>query len=178
MKVRKLILSAATLTFGYAALRQLSLTLPNGITPVRQFDLGRYLGKWHEVGRIENRFERGLIRTTAEYSLNPDGSVRVVNRGFDPSSERHKEAIGLARFIGDPTVGALKVSFFWPFYGGYNVIDLDPDYGWAIIIGSSGKYFWVLSRNSTLTDDLKSRAKITAIAAGVDPERIYWVPQG
>ncbi len=72
MKVRKLILGAATLTFGYTALRQLSLTRPNGITPERQLDLGGYLG-WHEVGRIENRFERGLIRTTAEYLLNPDG---------------------------------------------------------------------------------------------------------
>jgi len=64
-----------------------------------------------------------------------------VNRGFDPWSERDKEAVGLAKFKGDPTVGALKVSFLWPFYGGYNVIDLDPDYGWAIIIGIKPKIF-------------------------------------
>lgn len=178
MAVRKLLLGAAGVTVAYAVMRELSLVPPEGITPVRQFDLSRYLGKWYEVGRLENRFERGLIQTTAEYALNSNGTVRVVNRGFDPIRQRQKEAIGTAKFIGNQTVGALKVSFFWPFYGGYNIIDLDPEYGWAIIVGSSRKFFWVLSRGSTLTDELKSRVAITAIAAGIDSEQIYWVAQG
>jgi apolipoprotein D and lipocalin family protein len=178
MTVRRLILGAAGLTVAYAVMRELSLVPPEGINPVRQFDLSRYLGKWYEVGRLENRFERGLVQTTAEYSLSSNGTVRVVNRGFDRVRQREKEAIGTAKFIGDQTVGALKVSFFWPFYGGYNVIDLDPEYEWAIIVGSSRKYFWVLSRDPVLSEALRSRAKVTANAAGVDSQQIYWVLQG
>lgn len=177
MTVRRIILGAAGLTVAYAVMRELSLVPPEGINPVRQFDLNRYLGKWYEVGRLENRFERGLVKTTAEYALNSNGTVRVVNRGFDPARQRQKEAVGTAKFIGDQSVGALKVSFFWPFYGGYNIIDLDPEYGWAIIVGSSHTYFWVLSRDPELSETLRSRAKLTAIAAHIDPEDIFWVHQ-
>lgn len=112
MKLGKLLLGAASLTLGYATLRQLNLSPPDSVTPVRQFDLSRYLGKWYEVGRLENRFERGLIQTTAEYPLNSGGTVRVVNRGYDPVRQRPKQAVGTAKFIGDQDVGALKVSFF------------------------------------------------------------------
>jgi len=121
---------------------------------VKPFDLSCYLGKWFELGRIENRFERGLTRTTAEYSLNADGTVRVVNSGFDPWKGRSTSATGSARFVGASDEGALKVSFFGPFYGGYNIIDIDENYEWAIIVGSSRNYFWVLSRSTVLTDEL------------------------
>lgn len=177
MNVNRLFVAAAGMAIGYAVLREWTLSPPKGVTPVRQFDLSGYLGGWYEVGRLENRFERGLIRTTAEYSLNTNGTVRVVNRGYDPSSGREKEAIGTAKFVGDRNVGALKVSFFWPFYGGYNVIDLGPGYEWAIIVGSSRRYYWVLSRNPLPSEALRSRAELMAREIGIEPAEIFWVPQ-
>lgn len=149
-----------------------------GVVPVRNFDADRYLGKWYELGRIENSFERGMTQTTANYSLNKDGSIKVVNGGFDPAKGKYRDAVGKAKFVEGPSVGALKVSFFGPFYGGYNVVALDDDYQWAIVVGPNpNKYFWVLSRQPKLSTSLKNRALAVARDLNVDPSKILWVQQ-
>ena len=102
-----------------------SVGVPAGLKPVAGFDADRYLGTWHEIARLDHRFERGLEQVTADYSLRPDGSIQVVNRGYEPEKAQWQEAKGVARFLGERTVGSLKVSFFRPFYGGYHVIALD-----------------------------------------------------
>ncbi len=99
-----------------------SPTPPKGVQPISGFDASRYLGKWYEVARLENRFERGLEQVTATYGARSDGGISVVNRGYDPVKKRWNESDGKAYFTGAPTTAALKVSFFGPFYGGYNVI--------------------------------------------------------
>ena len=119
--------------------------LPEGITPVQGFELKRYLGQWHEVARLDHRFERGLTRVTATYSLRDDGSVKVVNRGWDPAKAQWKEAEGRAVFIGSGSEGRLKVSFFGPFYGAYTIIVLDPD-RYSMVCGPDRSYFWILAR--------------------------------
>jgi apolipoprotein D and lipocalin family protein len=101
--------------------------LPDGVRPVQGFELKRYLGEWHEVARMDHRFERGLTKVTATYSLREDGSVKVLNRGWNASKAQWKEAEGRAVFIGSSSEGRLKVSFFGPFYGAYTVIALDPE---------------------------------------------------
>ncbi|MGP1684867.1 MAG: lipocalin family protein, partial [Giesbergeria sp.] len=95
---------------------------PKGVQAVTPFDVERYAGHWMELARIDHRFERGLVQTSAEYSRNDDGTIKVVNRGYDPKKKEWREAVGKARFVGEPTRAALKVSFFGPFYGGYNVV--------------------------------------------------------
>ncbi|OYR07437.1 lipocalin family protein [Brucella thiophenivorans] len=148
------------------------------ITPVQNFDANRYLGKWYELGRIENSFERGMFKTTAQYSLNSDGSIKVVNSGYDPAKQKFRDATGKAKFVGSPNVGALKVSFFGPFYGGYNVVALDDQYQWAIVVGPNpNKYFWVLSRQPKLTKRLKDKALSVAKGLNVDAAKIIWVQQ-
>lgn len=128
-----------------------SVSVPEGLTPVTGFDAQRYLGKWHEIARLDHRFERGLEAVSAEYSERSDGSIRVLNRGYDPAKARWKEAKGVARFLGDRTVGSLKVSFFGPFYGGYHVIALDQeDYRYAMVSGPSRNYLWILARDPSL----------------------------
>lgn len=119
---------------------------PDGIEPVRNFDVQRYMGTWYEVARLDHGFERGMDKVTATYSLQPDGTVRVVNRGFLTAKNEWREAVGKAKFTGSPEVGALKVSFFGPFYGGYNVVDIDPDYTTVLIVGPTRSYLWILSR--------------------------------
>ncbi|MBV2144228.1 lipocalin family protein [Falsochrobactrum sp. TDYN1] len=177
MNPKRMALSAAGLLAGYAIYRAVAPKIPAGVVPVSNFDAERYLGKWFEVGRLDNRFERGLIKTTAEYTLNDDGSIHVVNSGFDALRGRHKQVSGTAVFVRGPNDGALKVSFFGPFYGGYNIIALDEDYRWAIIVGSSTDYFWVLSRDPELPINLRARATEMAEQVGIDPSRINWVQQ-
>ncbi len=146
---------------------------PEGIVALDRFDLNRYLGTWYEVARIENRFERGTEQVSATYTLREDGKVRVLNRGYDPVKKQWKTAEGKAKFAGDPSVGALKVSFFGPFYGGYNVFALDREaYGWAMVAGSSRDYFWILSRSPEMAPALYSRLLGQASANGFDTTRV------
>ena len=102
-----------------------SVSPPKDIKVVTPFDSQRYLGTWYEIARLDHRFERGLQQVTAHYSPRADGGLKVINRGFNPQKQQWQESEGKAYFIGSPQVAALKVSFFGPFYGGYNVIALD-----------------------------------------------------
>ena len=98
------------------------VTIPEGIKAVNSFDKQKYLGKWFEIARLDFYFERNLNNTTAEYSLNKNGSINVINRGFNYKTQKWKQANGKARFIGDSSIAMLEVSFFGPFYSGYNEI--------------------------------------------------------
>lgn len=164
---------------GLTILTACKTTRPNlALAPVRNFDADRYLGKWYELGRVENRFERGMNQTTAQYALNEDGTIKVVNAGYDPAKGKFRSSTGKAKFAGKADVGALKVSFFGPFYGAYNIVALDRNYQWLIVAGDNPKkYFWVLSRQPKLTSALKSEALEVAKTLGVDPSTIIWVKQ-
>lgn len=140
--------------------------VPEGLEPVRGFDVERYLGRWYEIARLDHRFERGLSRVTADYGRRDDGGIRVLNRGWDAAAGEWKEAEGRAYPIGDADVGSLKVSFFGPFYGGYHVLALDPDYRWALVAGPSRDYLWILAREPRLDPELYRRLVAQAAAAG------------
>lgn len=150
---------------------------PAGLTPVTPFDVNRYAGKWYEIARMDHSFERGLSDVSARYTVQPDGSVQVINRGFDVSRQAWKEAVGKALFTGDANRGALKVSFFGPFYGGYNVIALDPDYRWSLVVGPDLGYVWILARDKQLTPEVREQVLAQARKAGIDVDRLIWVAQ-
>lgn len=119
------------------------------IPAVTGFELKRYLGEWYEIARLPHRFERGLDFVRAEYTLAPDGSVRVVNSGIRDGEKR--SVVGRAE-LKDPAKGELRVSFFRPFYGDYRIIELDPEYRYAIVTGSTRDYLWILSRTPQLPE--------------------------
>lgn len=175
--------SALLCTVGFAAIAGAALyatrnpRIPDGIQPVENFELDRYLGKWYEVARIDHSFEKGLQRTQAEYSLNTDGSIQVVNRGFNAKRGEWKISYGKAKPTIAPDIAALKVSFFGPFYGGYNVVALDKNYQWAMVIGSNLDYLWILSRTPSLPDGAEDRLMHQARMLGVDTQKILWVHQ-
>lgn len=121
------------------------------IPAVRDFDLGRYLGRWYEIARLPHRFERGLEFVRAEYTLAPDGSVRVVNSGVRDGETRR--VTGVARLkdqLAENPDGELEVSFFRPFYGAYRIIELDPEYRYAIVTSSARNCLWILSRTPAM----------------------------
>lgn len=131
---------------------------PEGVEPVRPFDVQRYKGEWFEIMRLDHRFERGLTNVTATYTLRDDGSIGVVNRGFDRDACRWKEVEGRAVFQGDSDTASLSVTFFWPFAAGYHVIALDQqDYAWAMVSGPSRDYLWILARRADLSPEIRNR---------------------
>lgn len=150
---------------------------PEGITPVSGFDTNRYLGDWHEIARLDHRFERGLSLVTASYSRNADGSIRVVNRGLDASRNRWREAVGRAVPAGDPSRGQLLVTFQWPFQASYNIFILDPEYRYAVVSGPSRDYLWILARNPTLPRDIQDALVARARDAGFPVDQLIYVNQ-
>ena len=149
--------------------------LPPGVTPVTGFQAERYLGTWYEIARLDHSFERGMSRVTAEYTRRDDGGLNVLNRGYVDADKAWKQATGKAYFVDNPDTGYLKVSFFGPFYGGYHVIALDPDYRWAMVIGPDPSYLWILSREPRLPPGVRERLVTQAAAAGVDTAGLIWV---
>ena len=162
---------------GVAALYGCAVSVPKGLQPVTGFDAKRYMGTWYELARIEHSFEKGLTQVSAQYSLNDDGTVAVVNRGYDASKKEWRQANGKARFLGDPSIAALKVSFFGPFYGGYNVVSLDDQYQTSLVIGNSLDYFWLLSRSKSIPEQQFRRLLEKAQSLGVDLSQVQVVPQ-
>lgn len=150
-------------------------TIPKGITAVTQFDKTKYLGKWYEIARFDFRFERDLNNTTAEYSANDNGSIKVANKGYNTRTNKWKSATGKAKFVKDDTIAMLKVSFFGPFYGGYNVIALDKDYRYALIAGNNLNYLWILSRTTTIPAAVKTEYLQLAQKAGFNINELIWV---
>lgn len=128
--------------------------VPEGLQPVAGFDLSRFLGKWYEIARLDHSFERGLQNVSAEYSESPDGSIRVLNRGYNAAKGTWEVAEGTAKFLGERRVGSLKVSFFGPFYGGYHILAIDRDYQYAMLTGPSRAYLWILAREDHLPEDV------------------------
>ena len=120
---------------------------------VESIDLERYKGTWYEIASRPNRFQAGCTGTTATYTLRDDGQISVDNQCFDGALDGPKKrAQGRARVV-DPTHPAqLEVTFFWPFWGDYWVIDLDPDYQFAVIGQPSRKYLWILSRTPQMDE--------------------------
>jgi apolipoprotein D and lipocalin family protein len=150
--------------------------MPRDVTPVSDFDVDRYLGEWYEIARLDHSFERGLEKITAQYSLKPDGGLRVVNRGFDTASGQWREAEGKAYFIGDPQTGRLKVSFFGPFYGAYNIIKLDHSgYRYALVCGPDTSYLWILARTPDLDRAIVEQLVSYAAELGFDTSQLIYV---
>jgi apolipoprotein D and lipocalin family protein len=151
---------------------------PEGLRPVTSFDINRYLGQWYEIARLDHSFERGMSDVNATYRLQDDGSVKVINRGYDTQRQAWREAIGRAMFIGDSGTGSLKVSFFGPFYGGYHVIALDQqNYRWSLVAGPDRDYLWILAREKTLPADIRAQLVSQARELGFATDKLIWVDQ-
>lgn len=150
-------------------------SVPDKVTPVSPFELERYLGTWHEIARLDHSFERGLTQVTAEYRLRDDGGISVINRGYDAKKERWETATGKAYFVGDSNIGRLKVSFFGPFYGGYNIAKLDKDYQIALVVGPNLDYAWLLARKPQLSAAECAPYLAEAERIGIALDQLIWL---
>lgn len=149
--------------------------IPKKATAVHGFEKSKYLGKWYEIARLDFKFEKNLNNTTAEYSLNKNGTIKVDNKGYNYRKNAWKQSIGKAKFRGEDTVGKLKVSFFGPFFAGYNVIAIDKDYQYALVAGKSTDYMWILSRTLTIPETVKNEYIEIAKKIGYNTDDLVWV---
>ena len=140
------------------------LSVPDGVVPIQNFELNRYLGRWYEVARLDHSFERGLEAVTAEYSLRSDGGIRVINSGRDIETAEIQQAEGRA------------YSFFGPFYGSYVIFELDQkDYQYAFVAGNTTDYLWLLARTPQVSEDVLSRFKQRASSLGFDTSELIFL---
>jgi apolipoprotein D and lipocalin family protein len=149
--------------------------IPKGAVALTHFDPEKYLGRWYEIARFDYKFEKDMDNVTATYSQNTNGSIRVDNKGYNYVKKEWKESIGEARFVKDKTQANLKVSFFKPFWAGYNVIDIDEDYQYALVAGNSLKYLWILSRTKEIPESIRQRFLQKAKRVGYNTDELIWV---
>ena len=143
---------------------------------VPKVELVKYIGKWYEVARLPFRFEDGCTDITATYGLNDDGSVSVLNECLRDGKQRQSK--GKAKVVDRATGAKLKVTFFWPFYGDYWVIDLGRNYEYSVVGTPNREYLWILSRTKQMDDGLYSRLVEFAKSKGFDVGRLIKTSHG
>ncbi len=170
--MRKLLLAVSTVVLTACT------GLPEGVESVDSLDPERYLGTWYEIARLDHTFERGLSDVTATYGKRDDGGISVLNRGYNVKDREWNRAEGKAYPLQQGDYSQLKVSFFGPFYGGYNVVALDPDYQWAMVVGPSRGYLWILAREPSLPEPALSDLVAKARALEFPVEELIYVEHG
>ena len=154
--------------------------VPDNVKVVDNIVANQYLGTWYEIARLDQSFERGLEKISATYSAKDDGGIKVLNRGFNVKKNEWKVAEGKAYFVDPPNAnktntGKLKVSFFGPFYGAYNIIALDANYQHVMICGPDKSYLWILSRTPQLAEPIKQELIAQAKALGFATDKLIYV---
>jgi len=146
---------------------------------VPSVNIEKYMGTWYEIARYPNKFQNDdCVATQAEYSLRPDGKVRVLNSCCKGTVDGKKKSIeGKAWSVDKETNAKLKVQFFWPFRGDYWIIQLDKDYKYAVVGHPKRTYLWILSRTPALNESTHSAIVQKLIEQGYDPTKIIITPQ-
>lgn len=144
-------------------------------TTVKQLDLKRFMGKWYEIARYDHKFERGMTNVSATYTLLDDGRIEVVNQGIKKGKVKTADGKGKLPDASEP--GKLKVAFFLWFYADYYVLDIAPDYSYALIGSSSDNYLWIMSRTPTLPQPTLDQLLEKLQRRGYDTEKLIWVQQ-
>ncbi len=144
---------------------------------VHSVDLNRYVGRWYEIARYPNRFQKKCVGdTSATYAFLEGGKIQVINR-CRKNDGKLEEAKGKAKVVDAKTNAKLKVTFFWPFSGDYWIVGLDPEYRWAVIGEPSRKYLWILSRTPSMSDADYEHALRIVRKSGYDDSRLVKTPQ-
>lgn len=144
---------------------------------VERVDLSRYMGRWYEIATIPMSFQKGCVGVTADYTLRPDGDVDVVNTCRPERLDAPPRTANGKAWSVDPSGAKLEVRFFWPFHGSYWIVDLDPDYRWAVVGHPSREYLWILSRTPQLPDATYDGILERLRAQHYDLSRLLKTPQ-
>jgi apolipoprotein D and lipocalin family protein len=145
---------------------------------VDHVDVERYMGTWYEIAKIPFKFEEGLVGITANYTLLPNGKVKVLNKGYVKDfNGKEKVAKGTAIVVDKKTNAKLKVSFFWPFAADYWIIELGKDYEYAAVGQESRRFLWILSRTPQMDETLYEELLRRISTKGFDTSKLEKNPQ-
>ncbi len=174
MRLKDLLIGSSVLIAGAAIVYRYKKTIPCDVTAVKPFDVKKFTGKWNELARLDFFFEKNLDYATAEYTLNDDGSIKVINRGYNYKKQKEEAIEGKAIFVGDENEGKLRVSFWGPFYSGYNVIAIDEKYKHALIAGKNKNYLWFLSKEKEMPEKIMNEYLELAESLGFNTSKLLW----
>lgn len=147
--------------------------------PAKSVDLKKYMGRWYEQFRYEASFQKGMEAVSADYSLQDDGRVRIVNSGIKGGLDgKRKTSTGKAKIVDPATNAKLKVSFFGPFYGNYWVLDHGENYEWSIVGEPSGRYLWALTREAKPGPEISALLDARVAELGYNPALIRRTKHG
>lgn len=178
MKKSSLIVTgAAVLAAGAVVGWYMRKTIPRKAVAVNPFEIDRFLGKWYEVARLDYKFDRNIMNTSIDFSLKPNGNLRVVKRWYNYYKKRKEITIGMAKFAGPIYEGKMLLSLRKPLYFGYNVIGIDPEYKYALVAGEDLRHLWLLSREHTIPEDIRRAFIHKASLIGYDISKLIWVDQ-
>jgi apolipoprotein D and lipocalin family protein len=178
MRLMSLVVVMFTLLAGFALVAPSRAADAPPLEVVGSVDLDNYLGRWYEIASYPAWFQKNCTATTADYSLRDDGLIKVVNSCRKGALDgKLKQAKGRAKVVDPASNARLKVSFFWPFWGDYWIIDLDPDYQWAVVGVPNRKYLWILSRTPTMDEAVYDGIVSRLEAQRYDPARLNRTPQ-
>ena len=154
-------------------------TTQQPLAVVEDVDLDRYLGRWYEIASFPQRFQKGCVATAATYSKLENGRIRVLNECRNDTLDGELRQVEGEAWVVDPsqTLAKLRVQFFWPFSGAYWIIDLDPQYRWAVVGHPSREYLWVLSRSRQMDDAVYAELIDRIVANGYDSDRLQLTEQ-
>ena len=140
---------------------------------VPHVDLEKYMGTWYEIASFPNSFQKDCTGTTAHYTLKPEGGVRVVNKCFIHKLDGEESiAKGFAEVVDEKTNSKLQVTFFWPFFGDYWIIDLDKDYTYAVVGHPNREYLWILNRKPVMDQIIYDQIINRIQAKGFDIQKL------
>lgn len=146
--------------------------VPFDSQPMPRVETEKYMGKWYEIARLPNRFEKGCQGVTAEYALQKDGTVSVLNTCRQDGPQGPARTAKATAWSVDPSGSRYEVSFFRPFKAPYWIIDLDAQYRWAAVGHPARKYLWILAREKSLPPDIEKELLARLQALGYDTARL------
>jgi apolipoprotein D and lipocalin family protein len=171
----KQILAASAAAAGLAAVAMIVRSKNNRLETVGHVDLEKYLGKWYEIARFPHSFEHGCTCSVAEYSLNEDGTIKILNSCMKHG--RFDIAEGKASVTDKKTNAKLSVEFVRPFSGKYWIIALAHDYSYAMVGHPNRKYLWILNRKSQMDEQTYNYLLVQAASKGFDVRNLVKTEQ-
>jgi len=170
---KEIIAGTALAGLGIAAFAFATRNKP--LKTVNHVELEKYLGKWYEIAKFPQNFEKGCSDVTAEYSLRDDGKISVVNNCIKDGQPKINAGVAS---VDDKESAKLEVQFQWPFSGKYWIIALAPDYSYAVVGHPNRKYLWILNRKPAMDSMTYNHLVLVAASRGFDIRKLVKTVQG
>jgi len=172
MQLLRFMMVISIFTFGTVTFAAAGASSQPPVQTVAKVEPSRYMGRWYEIARLPNKFQKGCVGSYTDYSLRDDGQITVLNACHDEKDGKLRQAKGRAWVVDQTSNARLKVSFFWPFRSDYWIIGLGKEYEYSVVASPNRKYLWVMSRTPSMNDELYADIMKDAERQGFDTKNV------